>query len=163
MELTDTTAVINGSTGSLGRAVTLALAKAGVDCICHFHKNRQAADDLTAQIKALGPNAIPVAADLTVPEQIDNLFTATENLAPPTILINSAAVFSRLPLTDITLENAQQVLNINLIAPVLVSRKFAQVVNKHFPHAETPIAKIINLSDIGALRPWANYTIYCAS
>ncbi len=160
MELNGTTAIITGSTGALGKAFASALAKAGCNCICHYHTNQLAADELIEQITALGPQAAAVCADLAKPDQIEKLFAETI-LRPPRILVNSAAVFSRQKLAEVTFVDAQKVLNTNLVAPILLCRRFVQGV----PVCESnePAAKIINLVDVCASRPWAEYSLYCAS
>ena len=160
MKVKGNTAVITGSTGQLGSAIALALAKAGCSCICHYHTNQLLAGELTEQIQDLGQKAKAVCADLTKPQQIEKLFTETD-FSPPRILINSAAVFSKQKLAQVSFEDSQKVLNTNLIAPILVSQKFAQGIQNR--KSSEPAAKIINIVDVGGIRPWANYTLYCAS
>ena len=163
MELKNTVAVITGSTGKLGSEIALAIAKAGCDCICHYNKNKQKAEQLTEQIGHLGQNAIAVSADLTCPDQIKVLFEKASKLGAPQILINSAAVFTRQPLQQVTFENAQKVLSLNLIAPILISKHFAEIIRAKFPEPNSVVGKIINISDTGAIRPWAEYAVYCSS
>lgn len=163
MELNGQTAVITGSTGSLGRAIALSLADAGCNCICHYHTNKTLAEKIAEEIRQKGQNAIAVAADLTRTEDIENLFTAAATLGPPTILINSAAVFTRQPLDEITPEEAHQILDTNLIAPILTAQQLSRIVKNDHADSDVPIAKIINIADVGGIRPWANYTLYCAS
>ncbi len=163
MDLTGTTAVITGSTGRLGSAITLALADAGCHCLCHYHRNQALAERIVEKIRQKGPNAAAVQADLTCADEIERLFTHAESLGPVRVLINSAAVFTRQRLEEITTDKAEQIFNMNLIAPILTSQQFARIVKKDSPHAADPVAKIINIADVGGIRPWANYTLYCAS
>jgi len=165
MKLENITAVITGSTGNLGGAIALALAEAGCNCICHYHKNQHRADELVEQITGLGRKAVAVAADLTKPEQIQRLFTESAALGPMRILVNSASVFLRQPLADVTLADMQKILDVNLVSPILTCKKFAKTVasEKDQQESEDPVAKIINLVDVGGIRPWANYAVYCAS
>lgn len=160
MKLNETTAIITGSTGTLGNAIALALAEAGVNCICHYHSNQLGAQELVEKIQAMGPKASAVCTDLSKPDQIEKLF-AEAILPLPTILINSAAVFHRQKLSEVTFVDSQVVFNTNLVAPILLSRRFVQGI----PASDTdlPSGKIINLVDVGGIRPWADYTLYCAS
>jgi len=103
MELEATTAVITGSSGHLGSELALALGQQGCNCICHYHTNGQQAQQIVDRIKQTGAKAVAVQADLTDPEQIENLFDKAIKLDTPQILINSAGVFSREPLQEITL------------------------------------------------------------
>jgi len=163
MKLKGTTAVVTGSSGRLGGAITRALAEVGCNCICHYNRNKQKAEDLAEQIQALGVKAAAVGADLTEPEKIEKLFERAAELGTPQILINSAAVFSKQPLADVTFEEAQKIFNLNLTAPILTSRTFAKMVNSTFPEAGSVVGKIVNISDVGGIRPWAKYVLYCSS
>ncbi len=163
MELGDKTAVITGSSGRLGSAIALALGEAGCNCICHYNQNKQKAEELVEQIKKLGVKALAVKADLTKPEKIEDLFEKALEFGMPQVLINSAAVFSRGPLGEVTFEEAQRVLNLNLTAAILTSRAFAKKINDKFDNIETVVGKIINISDVGGIRPWAGYVLHCSS
>jgi len=85
------------------------------------------------------------------------------SLGPVRVLINSAAVFAREPIEKVAFDAAQKTLAINLIAPMLAARCFAETIREEAADAPPPAGKIINLVDVGALRPWAGYTVYCAS
>lgn len=163
MELKGTTAIITGSSGRLGGAIAKALAAAGCNCVCHYNSNKEKAEELVEQIKKLGAKTLAVEADLIEPEQIEGLFEKASELGTPQVLINSAAIFSRQPLAEVTFEEAQKVLDLNLIAPILTSRAFAKVVNAKFSEAGSAIAKIINITDVGGIRPWAGSVLYCSS
>ena len=163
MELKETTAIITGSTGQLGAAIAKALAKAGCNCICHYNTNEKSAQQLAEQIQTLDQTAIAIQADLKEPEQIKKLFNETAKIGIPQILINSAAVFPKQPLEDITFQTSQELLNLNLIAPVLTSQIFAEKLKAKFDESDAVVGKIINISDIGGIKPWAKYAMYCAS
>jgi len=162
METESITAVVTGASGRVGGAVAVALAGAGCRCICHYHSNKDAVTKTVEKIISEGGNAIALQADLTNPDEINRLFQCPE-FAPPRILINSAAIFKRASIPDITPENARQMLDTNLIAPVMTSAAFAQTLKGIQVKNNLPVAKIVNLVDIGGIRPWANYTMYCAS
>ncbi|MHC4888989.1 MAG: SDR family NAD(P)-dependent oxidoreductase [Planctomycetota bacterium] len=163
MELKGTTAIITGSSGRLGSAIARALATAGCNCICHYNSNRQKAKELVGRVQETGEKAVAVKADLTKSDEIENLFEKALEFGEPRILINSAAVFSRQPLADVTFEESQKVLNLNLIAPILTSRAFAKFVDEKYGKAESVVGKIINIADVGGIRPWAGSVLYCSS
>ena len=163
MELKGTTAVITGSSGRLGSVIAQGLAEVGCNCICHYCKNEKRAKQLVEQIQQSGKKALAVGADLTKPKQIEKLFAKAQQLGMPRILVNSAAVFSRDSLGNVTFEQAQEILNLNLTAAILTSQAFAKTIKAEFPDSKLPVAKIINISDIGGIRPWADYVLYCSS
>lgn len=158
MELTNISCLITGSTGTIGRAIALALAHAGADCICHCRTRVDLAGELAGQIVRLGRKAIVLQADLCNSDQIEDLIDKSFGFGPPRVLINSAAVFGRRKLADITAQSFREILDVNLVAPLLIARAFVKKLNPQ----NTP-AKIINIADIGALHPWVGYSEYCAS
>jgi NAD(P)-dependent dehydrogenase (short-subunit alcohol dehydrogenase family) len=157
MELKDKTAIITGSTGKLTRHITIALAQAGCDCLCHYYENSAQAQNLVEQIKSLGQKAIAVQADLTKDEGIEKLFAAAGQLAPPQILINSAGIFEKKSLENVTFEDARKTFDLNLTAAIMMCKYFAKQISN------MSIAKIINIVDSGAVKPWADYVLYCSS
>ena len=163
MELKGATAVITGSTGRLGRAIVEALARAGCNCVCHYSRNRRGAEALVEQVAKLGANAVAVCANLAEPHGAEVLFESIVDFDTPRVLINSAAVFSAGPLSQVTFADAQRVFGINLTASILTSRELAKILGAKYPEADTPVGKIINIADIGGIRPWAGYVVYCAS
>ncbi len=164
MELRRKSAIITGSSGRLGGAIALALARAGCSCVCHYNSNKQKAEQLVEQIREMGaPKALAIEADLSKPRKIEDLFEKAAEIGTAQVLINSAAVFSRQPLAEVTFEEAQRVLNLNLTAAILASRAFAKQITAKFGEAETVVGKIINISDVGGIRPWAEYVLYCSS
>jgi len=161
MKLEGKTAIITGSTGGLANAIALALADAGCDCVCHYHNNRDFAEKLVGKIQQKGRKAAAVGADLRRPEEIDGLFREATSLGEVRVLINAAAMFARQGLDEVTFEKAQEVLAVNLTGPIIASREFARIV----PASEggQVAGKIVNIADVGGIRPWAKYTLYCAS
>lgn len=164
MELEDLTAVITGSSGKLGSAIALALAEAGCNCVCHYHTNCERAEELVGEITDIGRKAIAVGADLTKADGIGKLFAEAASVGPVQILVNSVSIFQRQPLTDVTFDNARDVMDVNLTGPILVCAEFGRIVlSQQNQESEHPVGKIINLVDVGGIRPWANYAVYCAS
>ncbi len=163
MELAGKSAIVTGSTGSLGSELMMALARAGCNCVCHYHKNKKKAEQLVGDIKAMSRQAVAIKADLTEPEQIDALLGEASRYAPLQILINSASVFERTPLPEISVGQARRVLDLNLTACLLTARAFAQRISKASEDKDAPAGKIINICDVAATKPWAEYSLYCAS
>ena len=163
MEIESKTAVVTGSSRCVGAAVAVALAREGCRCVCHYHHNRAGAMEVVEKIAAEGGQAIAVRADLTCHEEIVRLFEVCREFGLPEILVNSAAIFERSSISEINFENARRMLDTNLVAPILVSGAFAEAAKGIKASGNLPVAKIVNLVDIGGIRPWADYTLYCAS
>jgi len=163
MEINGLTAIVTGASGRVGGAIAVALAKEGCKVVCHYHSNLPAVGQIVDQINAFGGRAAAVKADLTIKEGISKLFNACSEFNQPRILVNSAAIFKKASIPEITGENATEMLDTNLISPIMVSQAFAELIKDVNVKSNLPIAKIVNLVDIGGIRPWANYIMYCAS
>jgi NAD(P)-dependent dehydrogenase (short-subunit alcohol dehydrogenase family) len=166
MELEGLTALITGSSGSLGGAISLALAEAGCDCVLGYHKNQQRAEELARKIADLGSKAVAVGADLTKEAEIEGLFAEAANFGRVRILVNTVSVFERQRLGDVTFEGAQKTLAINLTGTIIACKEFAKTVaagGQESAESQNPVGKIINIVDVGGIRPWAEYAMYCAS
>lgn len=163
MELNGITAVVVGSSGRLGAATAKALAQSGCNCICHYNSNADAARNLVEEIEELGVRALAVRADLAESCGAEDLFKAATDFDTPQVLINAVGIFQAKALADVTFADAQNIFNLNLTASILTCREFAKMLHAKCPEAELPVGKIINISDIGGIRPWARYVLYCAS
>ena len=166
MEIKGLTAIVTGATGQLGRAMALGLAAQGMECVCHFHRDGQTAQEIVGQITALGRRAVAVQADLASEKEVQQLFTAAGAFGKVRVLVNSAAIFARCGLEDLTAEAMGQVLAVNLVGPALASRYFVQLLKAEKLDCKTarlPFGKIINITDVGGIKPWAEYAAYCAS
>ena len=163
MELKGKTALITGASGRLGSVIALSLAAAGCRCVCHHYSEQKKAEELVEQIENSGSKAIAVGADLTDPNQIEHLFEQAGRFADLQILINCAAVFSRQELDEVRFEDAQKIIALNLTASILTSRLFAGRLKKKYGQSDSVLGKIINISDVGGIRPWAGYVVYCSS
>lgn len=163
MEIKGKTAIITGATGKLTGALVLGLAKAGVNCICIYHKNSVRAKKLQADLRKLKIKTLFIQADLTVPKNIEEVFADIERFAKPQILINAAAVFEKKRIEDVSFEYIRKMLDTNFAASMMMTRKFVEFVRQRIKNKRKPIAKIINIADIVVWKPPAGFSVYCAS
>ena len=166
MELTDKTAIITGVSGQLGGAVALALAEKGMDCVCHYHTNEAAAGQVVQSIQQQGRKAIAVQTDLADANAADIIFEQARQIGPVRVLVNSASVFQRQPLGTFSAADVSRVLTVNVITPLLLCNAFAMYLKEQgldCENADETFAAIINLVDVVAIKPWGEYSPYCAS
>ena len=130
MNLSGKRALVTGGAVRIGRAISDALVAEGAEVIVHFQTSEKEA-------QAFWPNVIQT--DLNDPAQCETLIArAAEEFGPIDILINNAAVFHQTKLVDASHELTLKELQINLLAPLALTRGFAR--------QGTP-GKIINLLD----------------
>jgi 3-oxoacyl-[acyl-carrier protein] reductase len=90
--LSGQTAVITGSSSGIGRAIALELARAGADVLIHARKNRSGAEEVAAEIRALGRTAQLALADFDIPKEQDGFVDEAWNWRPIDIWVNNAGV-----------------------------------------------------------------------
>lgn len=155
VDLTDKVALVTGSAHRVGRAIALELARAGVHIMVHYASSDETQVRNTVhEIKSFGVDAFSVRADLSTPEGVEETFAAVrEHFRQLDILVNSASIFQQKRLLEVTLEDWQATLNINLTAPFLCTQSAAQIMQQQDP----PGGTIINILDRGAVEPWARF------
>lgn len=155
VDLTDQVALVTGSAHRVGRAIALELARAGVNIVVHYRQSPdEVVKDTLRAIKSFGVDAFPVQADISTAEGVDTLFAAArEHFEHLNILVNSASNFQKRPLMDVTLDEWNETLAINLTAPFLCTQRAVAWMHENTP----PGGVIINIGDKGADRPWVDY------
>lgn len=110
------TVLITGATGGIGEAAARAFSLAGCRVVIHYNQNEQKARELANEL----PNAVTFQADLSDRAQVESL----ANAFPETdVLVNNAAVDLFALFDLVTEEQERQLYNINLHAPLLLSRR----------------------------------------
>jgi len=154
IDLTGRTAVIVGASGGLGEAMAHTLSGAGAK-IALVGRNQAKLDKVSAGLKAKDAVAETFTADFTNEEDVAKLAAAVNAKFPkPQILINSAGVNIRKPVTDYTLAEFQSVMDSSVISTFLACRAFVPGMKG------TGYGRIINLSSIMAHVSLANRTAY---
>lgn len=150
-------ALVTGGARRLGKAFALALARMGYDVLLHYRSSEAEARAAKAEIESLGVEAHLLRADLSKAEEIHSLFEQVGEIqnAELKILVNSAAVMPAGHPRDLSLENWDAALDLNLRAPFLMAQEAARLM--------TAGGLIVNVSDIGANKAWSRYPSYAVS
>ena len=151
------TALVTGASRGIGRAIALGLAEHGADVVCHSRR-AGGADEVIADIRAMGRRAIAVHADLGDADGADQLVNAV--LAQDVeidVLVNNAGTISRAPATEVTLPDWHAVLRPNLDATFVLAQRFGR---EMLVRGE---GKIINVASLLAFQGGINVPAYTAS
>ena len=152
VELKGKVALVTGSARRVGKVIALELARQGVNILVHYYRAEPGeVRDALQEIKSLGVDAFGVAADISRAEGVDLLFAALqERFGRLDIAVNSASVFQRGGLLEISLEDWDLTMAVNLRAPFLITQRAARLM------ADNPLqgGVIINICDQGADGPW---------
>ena len=109
-KLDDKVALITGSGRNIGRATALKFAAEGADIIVNARSNREEAEAVAEEIRALGRRALPILADVSNKEQVDSMVKlALDEFGKIDILLNNAAIRPHKPFLDLTLEDWEYV------------------------------------------------------
>ncbi|MGC9347328.1 MAG: SDR family oxidoreductase [Anaerolineae bacterium] len=156
MEIADKVALVTGGGVRVGRAIALGLAEAGADVVITYNSSAGPAQEVVAEIEALGRRSLALQADFSQSAQmaplVDEITAAMGRLD---ILINSAAIFQQGDWDDTTERNWDLHFAINLKAPFFLSQAFA----KHVKASEHR-GQIVNIADWRAVRPGKDHVAY---
>jgi NAD(P)-dependent dehydrogenase (short-subunit alcohol dehydrogenase family) len=151
-------ALITGAAKRIGRSIALRLAADGADIIVNYASSKPEADALAAEIKFAGRRAIAVQADVAHRLDVQKLFSAAENeFGQLDILVNNAGTFFPAKFEELTEEQWDYILNVNLKSQFLCAQAAAPIMKRQGR------GRIINLSSLGGLLAWPAYTHYCVS
>jgi NAD(P)-dependent dehydrogenase (short-subunit alcohol dehydrogenase family) len=119
-----TLTVITGGTRGIGAATALRLARDGHDLVLSYLSDRDAASAMEARVRASGVRVEIVQADVSGPEQVDDLFDVAAGLGQVTGVVNNAGSTLHIgDLADTPVDVVRRVIEVNLIGAVLVARR----------------------------------------
>ena len=120
-------ALVTGAGKRLGRAMALYLADRGFDVAVHYASSEDAANEVVAQIKSMGRNAVALQANLLEIDAMEGLLPAAVDAlgGPITCLVNNASIFEYDTLSSATRDNWDRHMNSNLRAPFVLSQAMA--------------------------------------
>ena len=138
-------ALVTGSSRGIGRSIALALASAGCHVAVNFYQQAAPAAEVRAAIERLGRRAVAIQADVSVPADVERLVSETERLLGEVeILVNNAGIAQSKPIADITLEDWERLIRVNLTSAFLVTQRVLPAMRKR------RWGRIINLSSVAA-------------
>lgn len=155
VELTDQVALVTGSAHRVGRAIAIELARCGAHIMVHYNSTAPELVRETLQdIKSMGVDAFAVQANVGAAQGVETIFGAVrEHFGRLNILVNSASNFQKRHILEVTLEDWQETMNINLTGPFLCTQAAVAMMRENDP----PGGVIINICDKGSLEPWPEY------
>jgi NAD(P)-dependent dehydrogenase (short-subunit alcohol dehydrogenase family) len=151
-------ALITGAAKRIGRRIALRLAADGADVVVTYSSSKAEAEVLVGEIESSGRRAIAIRADVTRRAEVVQLFAEVENkFGHLHILVNNVGTFFPAKFEDLTDEQWDRMMNVNLKSQFLCAQAAAPLMKRQGR------GHIINLSSLGGLLAWPSYTHYCVS
>lgn len=151
-------ALVTGAGVRLGRAIALALGRAGADVAVHYHASLEEARETAAALRSLGVRAPLVHADQADPDDVRRMFAEVDGaLGGLDVLVNSAGILERRPLEELDDAAWRRMLDVNLSGPFFACREAAPRL------AARGGGAIVNIVDVAAEHPWPAHAHYCAA
>lgn len=147
--------LVTGAAKRIGRGIALHLAKQGARLGIHYGESEAAARKVADEC---GNGAEIFAADLEKISDIQNLFARVgERFGQLDGLVNNAARFTKFDPLEVTEQDWDFIHSVNLKATFFCCQQGAKLM------LDGDGGRIVNLSSLGGIRPWADHAHYCAS
>jgi len=156
-DLTGKTVLITGAARRLGKAIALALGKAGANVAFTYRLSAAEARRTLAELQRQGANAFALQCDLRDEQSVERTVQQTrQHFGRIDLLINNAGVFQTAKLEEITVDQWDEAFGVNVRAPFLFSKY-------SIPALRESRGRIINLGSLGGEKPWTTHAHYCSS
>jgi glucose 1-dehydrogenase len=159
-------ALVTGANSGIGKATAIGLARAGADVVINYVTDPEAADEVAHEIAGFGGRAITIEADVSKEEEVLAMFAkAAGHFGTLHIVVSNAGLQRDSPFEQMTLEQWNTVIGINLTGQFLCTREAARMFKKRGVVREVSVAcgKIICMSSVHQEIPWAGHANYAAS
>lgn len=164
--LLDQPVLVTGSSSGIGRAVAVGLARAGANVVLNYAHDKEGAEETAHEIASLGRRVIVVQADVSKEDDVTRLFaSAIEAFGTVHVAVSNAGLQQDGAFEDMTLAQWQKVIDINLSGQFLCTRAAVREFRRRGPEpaVSRALGKIICMSSVHQLIPWAGHANYAAS
>ncbi|MEU3862014.1 SDR family oxidoreductase [Streptomyces sp. NPDC028722] len=159
-------ALVTGANSGIGKATAIALGRAGADVVVNYVAGREEAEKVVEEITALGVRADAYEADVSDEDQVVAMTNRmVQEFGTIDILVANAGLQRDAPATEMTLAQWQKVLDVNLTGQFLCAREAAKEFVRRgvVPEVSCAAGKIICMSSVHQVIPWAGHVNYAAS
>lgn len=159
-------ALVTGAGSGIGLAVALALGQAGADIVVNYCGSEEKAKEVVERILSFGSRAYAHQADVSREDQVLAMFDKMfQEFGTIDILVNNAGLQRDAPFDEMTLEQWHAVINVNLTGQFLCARDAVREFKRRgvVPQVSCAAGKIICISSVHEVIPWAGHVNYAAS
>ena len=151
--------LVTGSSKGIGRGVSLRLAQEGADVAINYNSDSKGAEEALADVHATGRRGVAIQGNTGSVDAVRALVAqSADALGGLDVLVNNAGIESHAPFWDVTEQDYDRVLNVNLKGVFFGTQAFVQ----HCRSAGHG-GKVINISSVHEDLAFPNFAPYCAS
>ena len=147
-------ALVTGSSRGIGRAIALELAQRGADIVINYLRKHSAAETIAEEISALGRRAVVIKANLSQPDDIDNMFVQVEKVfGHCDILVGNAATGILRPITQVEDKHWDWTIDVNARSILRCAQRAAPMM------IDRGWGRIIGITSFGSSRVFTEYGV----
>jgi len=159
-------ALVTGASSGIGAGIAKALAKEGASVVINFSSSPDKADKVRAEIQKVGGKAITIKADVSKEPEVLAMYQETfKHFGTVDILVNNAGLQKDSKFHEMSLEEWNRVIGVNLTGQFLCAREAIKEFLRRGvdPSKSKSAGKIICMSSVHEVIPWAGHANYAAS
>lgn len=159
-------ALVTGASSGIGEAAARQLAQAGASVVVNYHSEQEEAEKIVSDIRAEGGEAIAIGANVAHEDEVLAMFSQLyQHFGTIDILVNNAGIQKDAAFVDMSLDDWNLVIEVNLTGQFLCAREAAKEFLRRGvkPEISCAAGKIICMSSVHQVIPWAGHVNYATS
>jgi glucose 1-dehydrogenase len=159
-------ALVTGANSGIGKGIAIALAHAGADVVVNYHSGDDTAESVVEEAARCSSRVFAHRADVSQERDVRAMFERMfDEFGTIDILVNNAGLQQDASLEDMTLDQWNRVISVNLTGHFLCAREAVREFKRRGVRQEISCAagKIICISSVHEVIPWAGHVNYAAS
>ncbi|QGJ71471.1 Short-chain dehydrogenase/reductase SDR [Planctomycetales bacterium 10988] len=159
-------AIVSGGSSGIGSAVCKCLAAAGAKVVVNYNSSPGGAEEVAQEIESNGGEAMVIQADVGKEDDVQKMFSQTiEKWGSVDILVANSGLQRDASFDELTLAQWEKVMNVNLTGQFLCAREAVREFKRRgiVPELSVAAGKIICMSSVHDIIPWAGHVNYAAS
>lgn len=150
-------ALVTGGAVRVGRVISTRLALAGYEVVVNYHESSGAAEELQEELSAVGGTVHLAQGDVSRTSDVEAIAAQIRALEGRLdLLVNNASIFAAGSLLDLTEEEWDRAMEVNLKGPFLTVRALA-------PYLREAGGSVVNIVDLSAWQPWLGHPHHSVS
>jgi glucose 1-dehydrogenase len=165
-KLREQSALVTGASSGIGKAIAIALANEGANVVVNCSSHPEHGEEVVEEIRSNGGKAMVYQADVSKENEVQAMFQAMyKEYGTIDILVNNSGIQKDSAFVEMSLADWQRVIDVNLTGQFLCAREAVRAFLKRgvVPARSVAAGKIICMSSVHEVIPWAGHVNYAAS